>query len=369
LSRTNLYRFIRLLIVLGTVFFSIILIYFAAVYTYPFIIAIMFALLLNPFINFLENRARMPRTVAVLFSILLVLAGIIGLITILVVELIHGTTYMAEQIPFHFKTLILFIEEFIADQIMPIYDKLASLVSTLEPSQQIAVKSNIQKIGDEIASTGAAILQELLQAIPAALGNLPSYLSVLVFSLLGTFFIAKDWYKFSNIMNRVIPQPITESSGNVFEGLKKALFGFIKAQLTLISITAIIVMIGLVLLQVDYAITIAVITGLIDLLPYIGTGIVFIPWIFYSFFTGHYFLTTGLSILYMVVIIQRQMMEPKILSSHIGLDPLATLVSLFVGFQLWGLGGLILGPVLLVVINTLYQTGALQQIWIYIKGS
>src|SRR5699024_5835394 len=116
--------------------------------------------------------------------------------------------------------------------------------------------------------------------------------------------------------------------------LKKALLGYLKAQLTLISITGAIVFVGLLILHVDYALTIAVATGLIDLLPYLGTGIVFVPWIIYMFFTGNYFLTIGLAVLYAIVLIQRQIMEPKIVSSNIGLDPLATLIAIFVGIQL-----------------------------------
>ena len=72
--------------------------------------------------------------------------------------------------------------------------------------------------------------------------------------------------------------------------MKKALLGFIKAQLTLISITLIIVLIGLLILRVEYAITIALITGIVDLLPYLGTGAVFVPWIIYEAVTGNIWL-------------------------------------------------------------------------------
>ena len=100
--------------------------------------------------------------------------------------------------------------------------------------------------------------------------------------------------------------------------------------------TTVIVLIGLLILRVPYAITIAIITGVVDLLPYLGTGAVFVPWVIYVFFTGDTAFAIGLLILYIVVIVQRQIMEPKVLSSNIGLDPLATLVALFVGFKLFG---------------------------------
>lgn len=364
----NVYRLIRLLIVIGIIVSMFILLYYIARYTYPFIIAILFAFIMNPLVNTLETKANFSRPFSVIVAILLALAAIIGFLVLLVVELINGTTYLAEHIPAHFKAFINYFERLVSYQVLPVYQKLASMISTLDASQQTVIMNNIQKIGEEIASTGANILQNLLKKIPATLAGLPNYVSVLLFSLLGTFFISKDWYKLTDRVQKIAPRTVSESGRSVFTGLKRALFGFIKAQITLISITAVIVLIGLLILKIDYAITIAIIIGLIDLLPYMGTGLIFVPWILYMFFTGNYVLTIGLSILYIIVIVQRQVTEPKILATNIGIDPLATLVALFAGFQLFGFAGLIIGPIFLVIINTLHQTGVFQQIWSYIKG-
>lgn len=85
-----------------------------------------------------------------------------------------------------------------------------------------------------------------------------------------------------------MPKKARSSSERVFVDLKKALFGFVRAQLTLISMTAVIVLIGLLILRVKYAITIALVTGLVDLMPYLGTGVVFVPWIIYEFISGKF---------------------------------------------------------------------------------
>nr|WP_138415918.1 sporulation integral membrane protein YtvI [Aquibacillus sediminis] len=368
MTQTTLYRLLRLMIVLTVIIFTCFTLFYITQYTYPFMIALILAFMINPIVNFIERKLHLNRAFAVLIAICLVLALIISTITILIVELINGTTYLAEHIPAHFKLLIIFFQDFITQHVIPIYQNLATLLNTLEPSQQDAILTNIQNIGEEIASTGAIVIRNTLQTIHSLLGNLPSYVTVLVFSLLGTFFISKDWYKFTNLFTRLAPAPVTNSSKDVLNGLKKALFGFVKAQITLITITAVIVWIGLIILRVDYAITIAIIAGFIDLLPYLGTGLVFIPWILYMFFSGNFYLTIGLSILYITIVVQRQLMEPKVLSTNIGLNPLATLIALFAGFQLWGLAGLIIGPVLVVVINTFYQTGVFAQLWGYIKG-
>ena len=73
-------------------------------------------------------------------------------------------------------------------------------------------------------------------------------------------------------------------------------------------------------------------------------------------------------VLYVIVLVQRQIMEPKVLSSNIGMDPLATLISLFVGFKLIGFLGLIVGPITLVILTTLQKANIFHDIWTYIKG-
>jgi sporulation integral membrane protein YtvI len=119
---------------------------------------------------------------------------------------------------------------------------------------------------------------------------------------------------------------------------------------------------------VEYAITVALIIGLVDLIPYLGTGLIFVPWIIFLAISGNLPLAIGLGVLYLIVIVQRQLMEPNILSSSIGLDPLTTLVSLFIGFQLIGFLGLLVGPVTVVIFNTLYKAGVFHEIYAFIIG-
>src|SRR5690625_7405076 len=84
---------------------------------------------------------------------------------------------------------------------------------------------------------------------------------------------------------------------------------------------------------------------MVDLLPFIGTGTVFIPWVGYLFLIGHYSLTIHLTLLYMFILVTRQILEPKILATSIGVTPLAALFTLFISIQIWGvLPGIIISP-------------------------
>jgi predicted PurR-regulated permease PerM len=106
----------------------------------------------------------------------------------------------------------------------------------------------------------------------------------------------------------------------------------------------------------------------VDVIPYLGTGAIFVPWIVFEVISGEINLAIGLGVIYLIVLVQRQIMEPKILSSNIGLDPLATLIALFVGYKLLGFLGLIAGPVLLVIINTLHRANVFRDTWAFIIG-
>ncbi len=364
----HLYRVIRFLVVIVGIYLSVYLLLITAKYTYPFIIGLSFAYLLKPFVTFLTNKLRIPKSFSVILSMLVTVALIAALITFLVFEVVAGITYLSEVLPEHFNTMVVYTQNYFTNHFLPFYEKIISFFNTLDTGQQDTILSNIEHLGKDAGNIVVSILQSFLGFIPIFIGWLPSVGTGAIFTLLATFFIAKEWDKLINYSRKMLPNKATYNLKNVLKELEKALFGFIRAQLTLISITALIVLVGLLILRVDYAITIALIIGFVDLLPYLGTGLVFVPWIIYELVIGNFGFALGLGILYTVVIVQRQFMEPKILSSSIGLDPLATLIAIFVGFKLIGFLGFILGPIILVILSTLYKLHILHDLKNYIMG-
>ncbi|HZG60799.1 MAG TPA: sporulation integral membrane protein YtvI [Anoxybacillus sp.] len=364
----HLYSILRFLFVIAVIVIGAMSLYYISTITYPFIIAFLIAFMINPFVNYLEQKGKMPRSLAVILVLLLLFAIVAGLLTLLIAEIVSGTQYLANVVPHHFQKLIVYIEDFFASQIIPLYNQLTIIFKNLDASQQDTIMNNIQSVGTKIATTVGNFIQALLENIPNLLSWLPNAATVIIFSLLATFFISKDWYRLSGAVQKILPNKARTSGKTVFIDLKKALVGFVKAQATLISITTVIVLIGLLLLGVDYAITIALIIGIVDILPYLGTGAVFVPWIIYSAVSGDIPFAIGLGVLYIVVLVQRQIMEPKVLSSTIGLDPLATLIALFVGFKLIGFLGLIVGPVVLVIIRALHSANVFRDLWQFIIG-
>jgi sporulation integral membrane protein YtvI len=369
LNPVYFHRFIRFCFVIAITVISAIVLFYVSTYTYPFIIAIIIAFFMDPLVNFFERKARIPRWLSVLLALLLLFSVFAGLFTLFIAEIISGTIYLSRILPGHLETVIYFFEHFFAEQVLPLYNQTAALFNNLGVQQQDTIRVNIRSIGESFITEFGNFLQKMVQTIPAIIAWFPNAATVIIFSLLATFFISKDWRKISMISNKVIPPKVMLSTGHIITDLKGALIGFIKAQVTLITLTSIIVLVGLLVLQVNYSITIALLCGLIDIIPYLGTGTVFVPWIIFEVITGDWQLAIGLTVLYLIVVVQRQLIEPKVLSSNIGINPLATLVALFVGYKLIGLLGLIVGPVTLVIIDTLRRANVFKEVWGFILGN
>lgn len=365
----RLFQVIRLLWVCLLIYAGVKLVQFGTPLLYPFLIALLIALLIHRPVTFMTAKFRFPRWLSVIIALLLLMLFTAGAVTLIVSETVVEIGDLAKMLPGFAAELAQYLQQTISqDFLMGLYSQVQWLYNQLDVNYQDKIDITIGKGISSVTQAGQQLIVTFLDNLKNVLVSLPSLATVSVISLMGAFFISKDFFLWEKRFRRILPGGVNNRLDQIFRDLKGALFGFLKAQLTLISLTAAIVIIGLLILHVEYAVTIGLITGLVDLLPYLGTGTVFIPWIVYMFFKGNYSLVIGLSILYGVVLIFRQIIEPKVVAENVGLDPLLTLVALFVGLQLFGFLGLIIGPVSLVMINALVKADVFSDVWRYIKG-
>ncbi len=337
-------------------------------YLYPFLIACLLATFIHPIVTFIEKKMTIPRAVASALVIFTGLFVFMGGIVILIAEVVQGTAYLAQSIPKHITTFNTIIQKWIHAYIIPLYEKFLSLFNTLNTSQKDAIQDQIDHILSSTSAASTTFIQNGLLKIPTLLSFFPMSITILILIILATFFITNDWYHIKHIWFNSIPSRVKLPSIRVWQSFTKTLIGYFKAQMILVVMSASTIYIGLLVLNIDQALTVALLIALVDLVPLVGTGIVFIPWIIYMFLSAQYPLTIGLSLLYMIIVIGRQVIEPKILSTHIGINPLIALVGLFVGIRLFGLIGLILTPFLLIIISTFHQTGVFKGVLLFIQG-
>lgn len=360
---------IRFIIVSLAIISLFIISYYVLPLIYPFLIGIIFALIFNPLVQLLEKRAKFPRWLSATLAILLLLALLVTLVVLVAIEIASEITKLQQTLPGQIEEYMIELQDFIMSDLVAFYDQFTAFYSSLDPEVQRNIQSQVETFSERVVEFVQNAITALFNGVFVFIGAIPTMATAFIISLLASFFISKDWPKLRVKFIDLVPDFILSRSGGVLKDLRKAIFGFVKAQITLISITFVIVLIGFIVLRVEYAFTLALVIGIVDLLPYLGTGLVFVPWIIYLFINGEYTMVIGLSILYGIAVVQRQMMEPKILGTNVGLDPLLTLIALFVGFQLFGLLGLIIGPVAMVIISALHRAGVFRDLWSFIKGN
>lgn len=333
---------------------------------YPFLIAWLIALLLNPVVQWMTEQFRMPRWLSVTICLALFITSMLTVAAAAVTRIVREIYNLSISMD-HFLQLWreFFIQLFENDKVRLFLDTLGSLYKD-NPNLQGSINSNLSSTAEKITTVVTNLITTFLDAIVRLLSSLPNVASISIIILLSAFFISKDWARWMDIPSKAVPDSIRQPLRTIWSDLKQALFGYLRAQLFLISVTMFIITVGLIVLRVDYAITIGLLIGIVDLLPYLGVGAVMIPWIIYCFAIDQTSLGIGLSIVYGIVLLTRQIMEPKVLASTVGLDPLLMLIAMFVGMQLFGILGLIAGPVALVLLSAMKRANVFQDLRTFI---
>ncbi|WP_219836016.1 sporulation integral membrane protein YtvI [Paenibacillus sp. R14(2021)] len=360
----------RALLVLALLAAFVLAVIFVTPLVYPFLLGWLLAYAINPIVNLLHHKLKIPRWISVSFSLLLFVAAMLtivsALVTRIVVEIITLSKSLTSNIDWWRDQFELIVAK---PEIQDLIVKLTSFYQD-NPNYQETINSRISDTADLVTTTSTNIITYFLNGIVSIITSLPNVATISVVVLLAAFFIGKDWNLHLRRLTNWFPTQIRQSVSAVWLDLKKALFGYLRAQFIMISITAVVVTVGLLIIGVHYAVTIGMLIGLVDLLPYLGVGAAMIPWILYTFIYGNVTLGIELSILYGVILVARQTLEPKVLASSVGLDPLPTLIAMFVGLKLFGVLGLIIGPVSLVILSAIQKANVFKDLyWFIVRGT
>jgi len=217
------------------------------------------------------------------------------------------------------------------------------------------ITSNIGNIISSVSNSLIKIANSIVSGAFSTVVLLPEVLVFTIVTILSTFFIASDREKIINFFKNQLPESWIKKIISIKEDMFNALFGYIRAQLILMSITFTELYIGLTIIGIRYTLLLAFLIAIIDALPVFGTGGILIPWAIYNFLTGDIKRGISLFVLYLIVLIIRQLIEPKILGHQIGVYPLLTLISMYVGLRLIGVFGLILGPITFLLLKNIFS--------------
>lgn len=312
----------------------------------PFAVALIVAELINPVVDRLTFRGRVPRSLVVSL-VLLIFVGILTLaFTAAVARLVEEVRSVVSQLPFMYD-MALDLSEVFAEQFGRFSENLPD-----------AVRSMLTENLTSFQKFVSAQAQRLVGAL-GVVSSLPSFITNLLIALIATFFMSRDKREISAFLISLFPRIWHDQLRRVKEDVWTSTMGWAKAQFALIFLTMVQTIIGLEIIGAEYAVTMGVIVGVADVMPVLGPAAVYLPWLAYVFITGNTAFGVKLLILYVTVAAVRQVLEPKLVGDQIGLHPLAILLALYLGFQFFGAVGFLVGPLLAILLKSLMESGLL----------
>lgn len=311
----------------------------------PFILGWLVSLVIDPLVR-LFTKLHISRGIASIISLLL-------FITIGAIVISGIATLIFTEVK-DFGTNNGSFTEFIDQTLIHIDTTIDKIVGNTRPQFASMLKSAISNLINSLSKYIGTAVSKVISIFSAIQSTLLST----VFFILSAFFFTKDRDKHIELYHRLLPDSIKNNrklyvlKTEVFG----AIWGYIKSQLILTGITFVESAIGLFFLGFSYSIFISLIVAVIDIVPVLGAGAVYVPWIIYNVIMGRYKEAVVLLILYLIITIGRQLLQPKILSSQIGLSPLLTLISIYLGLKIFGFLGIIIGPLIVIITIAIVQS-------------
>ena len=316
----------------------------------PFVVAFVIAFMLKPLINLLAAKTPLGRRSAAIILLVVLYAGLGTLLTFVSIRIVVWLGGWFSDLPVLYSGAI----EPAVGQVGRAFE---ALFAGLGPDVRSFLDLASENLSSAVSSLVSGISSSAIDLVAGVAGRVPWIVAGTLICIIASFFFVVDYYNITSFLVRQLPQRGRHLLFVIKDYVVGTLFRFGRAYLLLMTLTFVEVSAGLLILRVPSAFLIALVTAVVDIVPVLGTGTIMIPWALYSLITGNYFLGIGLAVLYVVITIVRQTLEPRVVGAQIGLYPLLTLICMFIGAQLFGFWGLFGFPITLVVLVHLNHIG------------
>lgn len=293
----------------------------------PFVIGAGIALIANPLVKFFEKRLKIVRKHGTWLVIVGVLAAVIGVCYALISWLVREGVEFIQHLPEMYS----------------------------------AMMEGFREIGIDADFLTESVSFPTLSVAGDAVSELPNLLVQAIFMFLSAYFFIADKEKISAGFRKILPQSFFERWNWIKGMFSKAVGGYFVAQFKIMGVIAAILFVGFLILQVDYAVLWALLIAFLDFIPFLGTGTAIWPWAAFQLATGDYYMAVGLMIIYLICLLVHQLLQPKFVGDTVGMDPLTTLIFMFVGYRISGVLGMIIAVPIGIILISLYKAGAFEQ--------
>lgn len=322
---------------------------FLLIYLLPFVIGFILTAAIQRPARWLRKKTHAPRGLWSVVLVILSYLAVVGILIFLVYQL-YG------QLSAFTKTLPSYIP-----MISNLFGGLNDHISTWFADLPGDLANAIQSMPGTAISKLADTLSNSLGNFAAAVATgLPGILVTSLVTIVASCFIAKDYDKIVCF----IKEQLSGRYWNLLMDVKKLfstnILKMLRGYMILMLLTFTELSVGFLLLGYKDAIALAAIIAIVDILPILGTGTVLIPWIVIKLISGDLMGALGLAVMYIIITIIRNILEPKVIGKQVGLHPLLTLLSMYVGLKLLGVWGLFGFPIALIILKSLHDTGRIR---------
>ncbi len=329
--------------------FSLIFIYFSfklAIFYIPFLIGFIISQIIEPIIKLVSKKTKLSRKTSAVIVLILIFTLLIGLIIWGIVNLVTETTNLLQGVNNYVEQAYTKIQGYIENIKINIPENIINILN-----------DSAGKIIDFLSKYTTEILTKFMQGLT----SIPIAIIYVVITILSTYFIVSDKIYILDQIEHHFPKSWFKKICMKIKKILNALGNYFKAQGTLVLISFIEVLIGLYIikwigLNVSYPLLSALGIAFVDALPILGSGTVIIPWAIISSINGDIHLAIALIILFVIITVVRQILEPKIVSNKIGVHPIFTLIAMYTGFKTIGIIGLFIGPIVLIILQNVFET-------------
>ena len=321
----------------------------------PFVIGWIIAAIASPLVNWLEQRLKIVKKLGSALIVILVLAAIILALYFGISRLASEISDLIRNFPDMYAQLEIGLRQ--------IGDTLSGIFERLPTGIQNGWKTVVQNLDQYMGNLVSNMSEPTVMAAGNIAKSVPYYLISFIVAVLSAYFFIVEREEVLAWMKRVSPESVQKRMTLVMDNLRYAVGGYFKAQFKIMGIVFLILLVGLGFLGTGYFVLVALLIAFLDFLPFFGTGTAMIPWAVYEFFMGDYKMTVSLVVIYVVTQVVRQLLQPKLVGDSVGLNPLVTLLLLYIGYRMGGVLWMILAvPIGMVLIN-MCQAGAFDYIF------
>jgi sporulation integral membrane protein YtvI len=315
----------------------------------PFLIGWLIAWIASPVVRFFEEKLKVRRKAVSAFVIVAVLAAVVLLVYLLVTKLIEEGVNFISELPSISDSIVTEFRQ-VGVSLQGVYDRLPADIQQTCDNVFMDLETYLSNLVSDVSMPS-------MEAVGNAAKRIPDIFLAVVISLLSAYFFVADKTYMSDVMKKYVPDSIRYRLDLIRRSFSNAIGGYFRAQLKIECWIYVLLVAGLMILNVRYALLVALGIAFLDFLPVFGTGTVMLPWAVIELLNKNYRMMFGLLIIWLVGQLVRQIIQPKIVGDSVGVDPIPTLFLLYIGYRAAGVVGMILAvPVGMILLN-LYEEG------------